>query len=125
MPASAVASRTPWIAGMSGTFVGARGETVVLICNGSMNDVLNVPQTKWPGQARPSRMLTCIDRLLFRYGRLVVVRAFDLVELLDLGPFAKLVPQFGPRFASHEALDLRLHVGIGPRRLLPLVLDLD
>jgi hypothetical protein len=36
MPACAVASLTPSIAGMSGTFFGARGETVVLIAMRSM-----------------------------------------------------------------------------------------
>jgi hypothetical protein len=43
MPACAVASRTPSIDGISGTWVGARGETVVLMVRPVPINSMDVP----------------------------------------------------------------------------------
>src|SRR6185312_12855153 len=145
MPACAVARRTPAISGMSGTSLGARGDTAEDIeachrraCPGDPDWLATCLQNgNGRDKSRPSRIVSIYGSILFlcRIGRLgwrcrtgwrgrfgIGLR---LVLLLDLRLGAQLGDQVRLGFAGDELLELRLHVGKGRRLLLALVLELD
>src|SRR5689334_11435879 len=61
MPAAAVASFTPAIAGISGTSVGARGEMAVDM--GAESEASGANAASWPGLTRPSTTFASAMRL--------------------------------------------------------------
>src|SRR6185312_10066092 len=154
MPAAAVASFTPAIAGISGTSVGARGETVVDMrapCStrSTVAGAPTRPQT-WNGRAlrpghddgqyyrsrrRDSDFLLLRRRHLGIRGLRRVLGGLRLgfglggfgrlVHALDLGGFAQLGDVFGLSLARHIGLDLGLDLLEVGGLAGALFLDLD
>src|SRR5215475_12547695 len=154
MPASAVARRTPASSGMSGTLVGASGETEEdMMASGNRREALNIISPRWRGEvgwrrnekagpgdrSRPGsqKLHTISARLLLRRRRHLGVlgrvgglgsagrRVGGLVHALDLGALAQLADIVGLRLARDIGLDLGLDL-IELRRLaVALFLDLD
>src|SRR5215467_13290265 len=128
MPASAVARRTPAITGMSGTVLGASGETVEDIAGRLDGSWI----CRWPGDARPLlcfrypwRQRSDSEFLLLRRGCHLAVGRLGrvsrlgvrfrlrlggigrrLVQTLDLGFRAQLGDIVGLGLASDILLDL-------------------
>src|SRR5580692_12287233 len=137
MPAAAVASRTPAMAGMAGVVFGARGETAVDMiasCAGSTRASmrrLSVPLGAMDCRVKPGNddQERNARRLFLRRRRRVerrgIRRGRGLVEALDLGGLAQIVDQFRLSAMRHIVLQLDLDLIEGRRRLGALVLDLD
>src|SRR4051794_2669266 len=136
MPAAAVARRTPPIAGMSGTSLGASGETVGVMrsLGRKENRRARGPATMTPIGRRLSILLLCAGRACAC--RACARRAAGRgrggggarsrsVGPLDLGAVAQLGDEIGLCLAHHVGLELRLHLIEGWNLALALILNLD
>src|SRR5215510_6300181 len=121
MPACAVASRTPAMAGMAGTCCGARGETAIGRKVLRVRARTGAVRPAWRSRrAIPARACANSSILLLgRRRRALGVGALDLRTLAELGNGLGLGP------AHHVGLDLVLDLLERRNRAVALVLDLD
>ena len=142
MPAAAVASRTPAIAGMSGTVVGARGETVVdmvdlqeLCCRaGGGSSLAPESRATLPAQAR-TRDMSTTKNYCFGAGAGAAGAAPGAAAAGGgsagrsrrsiLAVSRSMRDEFGLRLARDIGLDLILDLVEFRHRARALVLDLD